>query len=65
MARPVVGNPFENQIGTVSPTAQVVDTYERGVVKRSSMASLADTLTRLQAKADPVLKAAEQRAAER
>ena len=65
MARPVVGNPFENQIGTVSPTAQVVDTYERGVVQRSSMASLADTLTRLQAKADPVLKAAEQRAAER
>lgn len=65
MARPVVGNPFENQIGTVSPTAQVVDTYERGVVKRSSLASLADTLTRLQAKADPVLKAAEQRAADR
>lgn len=63
--RQVVGNPFENQIGTVSPTAQVVDTYERGVAERSSLGSLSDMLTRLSAKADPVLKAAEQRAAER
>lgn len=65
MARPVIGNPFENQIGTVSPTAQVVDTYERGVAKRSSLDSLANMLTSIKAKADPVLKAAEQRAAER
>ncbi len=65
MARPVVGNPFANQIGTVSPTAQTVDIYERGVAKRSSLDSLANMLTNIQAKADPVLKAAEKRAAER
>ena len=63
--RQVVGNPFENQIGTVSPTAQVVDTYERGVAERSTLGSLSDMLTRVAAKADPVLKAAEQRAAQR
>jgi len=63
--RQVIGNPFENQIGTVSPTAQVVDTYERGVAERSTLGSLSDMLTRVAAKADPVLKAAEKRAAER
>ena len=52
MARAVVGNPFENQIPTVSPTAQPVDIYQRGVVKSSPFASLAEILSRLSQKAD-------------
>ena len=65
MARQVIGNPFVNQIPTVSPTAQPVDIYERAVVKNSSLDSLASMLTRVKAKADPVIKAAEKRAAQR
>ena len=37
MARPVVGNPFDNQIPTVAPTATPVDTFVRGVEKRSTL----------------------------
>ena len=65
MARPVVGNPFENQIPTVSPTASPVDIYVRGTEKRSAMAGLADTLKRFSQKAVPVLGGLEQQAAER
>lgn len=65
MARSIVGNPFDNQIPTVSPTATPVDTYVRGVVKRNSLEALADTLTSLKRSADPVLKRLEQEAAQR
>ncbi len=65
MARAVVGNPFENQIPTVSPTAQPVDIYQRGVVKSSPFASLADNLSRLSQKADRAFGNVEKRAAER
>jgi hypothetical protein len=65
MARQVVGNPFENQIGTVSATATPVDIYQRGVVKRSPFATLADTLSNLEQKASPILERERQRAAER
>jgi len=65
MARAVVGNPFENQIPTVSPTAQPVDIYQRGVVKNSTFASLAENLSRLSQKADRAFGNVEKRAAER
>tara|TARA_R110000822_G_scaffold160090_1_gene300321 strand:+ start:253 stop:1863 length:1611 start_codon:yes stop_codon:yes gene_type:complete len=65
MARPVIGNPFDGQIGTVAPTAGPVDTYQRAVVKSSKFDALAGMLTRVSAKADPAIKAAEKRAAER
>jgi hypothetical protein len=65
MARPVVGNPFENQIATVSPTAQVVDIFERGVVERNPLGSLAGNLSRLSQKADRTLGAIEKRLGEK
>lgn len=65
MARAIVGNPFENQIPTVSPTAQPVDIYQRGVVKSSPFASLAENLSRLSQKADRAFGNVEKRAAER
>lgn len=65
MARPVVGNPFDSQIPTVSPTATPVDTFVRGVEKRSPLASLASTLDRFSRKAVPALQRMEQEAAER
>ena len=65
MARQVVGNPFENQIGTVSPTATPVDIYERGVVKRSSFEALANTLSNLEQKAKPILERERQRLAQK
>jgi len=65
MARPVVGNPFDNQIPTVAPTATPVDTFVRGVEKRSTLGSLADTLSRFSQKAAPILQRREQEAAER
>ena len=65
MARVVVGNPFENQIGTVGPTASPVDTYVRPAVQRGEFQALADTLTKIKAKADPILARQEKRAAER
>lgn len=63
--RVVVGNPFENQIGTVAPTASPVDIYVRPVVERSSLAALAETLSNIERKATPALARMEQRAAER
>lgn len=64
MARPVVGNPFDGQIGTVAPTARSVDTYERGVVKKSPFEALSRTLNNLEKKAVPALQAEEARRAE-
>lgn len=65
MARPVVANPFDNQIPTVAPTARPVDIYKRGVEKESPFAVLAQTLQRLEAKAVPALQREEQRQAEK
>ena len=65
MARPVVGNPFDNQIPTTSPVATPVDTFVRGVEKRSSMAGIAETLNRFSRKAAPALQRLEQQAAEK
>jgi len=64
MARPVVGNPFDGQIGTVAPTARPVDTYERGVVKKSPFEALSRTLNNLEKKAVPALQREEARRAE-
>ena len=63
MARPVVGNPFEN-IPTVSPTASPVETYVRPSVKKSPFEALAKTLSNLERKAVPALQAEEKRRAE-
>ena len=65
MARPVVGNPFDNQIPTTSPIATPVDTYVRGVEKRSALAGIAETLNRFSQKAAPALQRRETEAAER
>lgn len=65
MARPVVGNPFENQIPTVSPTANPVDTYVRPNVKSSPFEALANTLSNLERKATPALRREFERRAER
>ena len=64
MARPVVGNPFDGQIGTVAPTARAVDTYERGVVKKSPFEALSNTLSNLEKKAIPALQREQARRAE-
>ena len=56
MARPIVGNPFENQIPTVSPTASPVDIYVRPAERTSPFAALADSLSRLERKAVPIFK---------
>ena len=64
MARPIVGNPFENQIPTVSPTASPVDIYVRPNEKSSPFAALADSLSRLERKALPIFAAEEKRRAE-
>ena len=65
MARQVVGNPFENQIGSVSATATPVDIYQRGVVKRSPFEALANTLSNLEQKASPILERERQRLAQK
>lgn len=65
MARPVVGNPFENQIPTVSPTANPVETYVRPTVTKSPFEALANSLTNLERKASPIFEAERKRAAER
>ena len=65
MARVVVGNPFENQIPTVSPTANVVETYVRPAEKSSPFAALAQTLQNIERKATPVLQREEKRRAEK
>lgn len=64
MARPVVGNPFENQIATVSPTASPIDIYTRPVVEKSPFEALATTLANIERKAVPALQAEEKRRAE-
>lgn len=64
MARPVVGNPFENQIATVSPTASPIDIYTRPVVEKSPFEALANTLANIERKAVPALQAEEKRRAE-
>lgn len=64
MARPVVGNPFDGQIGTVAPTARPVDTYVRGVVKSSPFEALSNTLSNLEKKAIPSLQREHARRAE-
>lgn len=63
MARVVVGDPFANQIPTTAPTANVVDIYQRGVVKRSPFEALAETLTAIERKAVPALAREEERRA--
>ena len=63
MARGVVGNPFENQIPTTAPTANIVDVYQRGVAKRSPLEGIAESLQRFQQRAVPALQRQEQRAA--
>lgn len=65
MARPVVGNPFENQIPTVSPTASPVETYVRPAVKKSPFEALANTLNNLERKASPIFEAERKRRAEK
>ena len=65
MARPVVGNPFEGQLPTVSATASPVDVYVRPSEKRSSLASLAKTLESFSSKATSALAGLEKQAAER
>jgi hypothetical protein len=65
MARPVVGNPFDGQIGTVAPTARPVDTYVRAVVKSSPFEALSSTLSNLEKKAIPALQREQQRRAEK
>lgn len=64
MARPVVGNPFDGQIGTVAPTARPVDIYERSVVKKSPFEALSRTLSNLEQRAVPALQREEARRAE-
>ena len=65
MARQVVGNPFDNQIPTVSPTAQIVDTYYRVQPERSPLAGIAESLQRFKAKAQQPLANMENRAIQR
>ena len=64
MARPIVGNPFDNQIPTAAPTARPVDIYEKGVIKKSPFEALANSLTNLERKATPIFQAEEKRRAE-
>jgi len=63
MARAVIGNPFANQIPTVSATAQPVDIYSQAVLEKGSLESLSALLTNLETKATPALQNAEERKA--
>ena len=63
MARAVIGNPFANQIPTVSATAQPIDIYSQAVLKKGPLESLSALLTSLETKATPALKNAEERQA--
>jgi len=63
MARQVIGNPFANQIPTVSATAQPVETFTPAILKKGNLESLSALLTSLETKATPVLEAAEERKA--
>ena len=51
MARQVVGNPFENQIPSISPTARVVETYVQPVKNRDF-----EALTQMLNELDPKIK---------
>jgi len=51
MARPVVGNPFENQIPSISPTARVVETYVQPVKNKDF-----EALTQMLNDLDPKIK---------
>ena len=51
MARPVVGNPFENQIPSISPTARVVETYVQPVKNKDF-----EALTQMLNELDPKVK---------
>jgi hypothetical protein len=65
MARPVVGNPFENQLPTVSATASPVDVYTRPTEKSGPFAALAASLEQFSRTAQPILEKQERKAAER
>ena len=65
MARAPIGNPFANQIPTVSPTATPVDTYVRPVSQKGPLEALANTLSNIEKKATPALKAEQERRAEK
>jgi hypothetical protein len=65
MARQTIGNPFENQIGTLSPVATPIDTYMRPNLEKGPLEALASTLTTLERKAVPALQAEEKRLAEK
>tara|TARA_R110002074_G_scaffold247778_2_gene419753 strand:- start:1656 stop:3263 length:1608 start_codon:yes stop_codon:yes gene_type:complete len=56
MARAIVGNPFLDQIPTVSATAAPVETFKKAVLTKGPFEALSETLTRINAKADPVLQ---------
>ena len=56
MARAIVGNPFLDQTPTVSATATPVETFKKSVLTKGPFESLSETLTRINAKADPVLQ---------
>ena len=64
MARAIVGNPFENQIPTVAPTASPVDTFIKPVVQKSPFETLSKTLNDLEQKASPIFEAERQRRAQ-
>lgn len=51
MARPVVGNPFENQVPSISPTARVVETYVQPVKNKDF-----EALTQMLNDLDPKVK---------
>ena len=61
MARAVVGNPFLDQIPTVSATAVPVETFKKPILTKGPLEALAGTLTRVSAKADPVLQRMQER----
>ena len=64
MTRAIVGNPFENQIPTVAPTASPVDTFIKPVVQKSPFETLSKTLNELEQKASPIFEAERQRRAQ-
>lgn len=63
MARLEVGNPYENQLPSISGTAQAVDTYVRSTANTQQFDQLAQTIQALSGKARQALSAEEDRAA--
>ena len=61
MARAIVGNPFLDQTPTVSATATPVETFKKSVLTKGPFQSLSETLTRINAKADPILQRMQER----